>query len=358
MTQLDGGSGPTGENGLKANKVPYDIPQPNLMGLVRYVMAVSVVIAHVNVLSGTDFVWPISSYNAVGGFFALSGFLIYGSYLRHRDLKRYLVSRCKRLLPAYWATVLIFAVLLYFVSSSLDYFGSLHFWKYLAANLSFANFLEPTLPGVFEGQSIPAVNGSLWTMKVEWLLYLSVPVAAWILMRWRRHPLTVLTIIYLVSYIYRIVFMQLYISTGSEIYNILSRQFIGQMMFFYTGVMCYYYFDQMTAYKYQILVVALALYFASRYNLYVSLLLEPFAVSTLVIWVSMFFSCFAKGGTHDNISYNVYLVHFPVIQLCVIYGLRNSLGDWGLLAVVMVVTFLLSWLINVTVEKPIKRLSR
>lgn len=68
---------------LKPNKVPYRTPQPNNMGVVRYVMAFSVLIAHFAIQTGADDVWwPISSYNAVGGFFAISGFLLVGNYLR------------------------------------------------------------------------------------------------------------------------------------------------------------------------------------------------------------------------------------------------------------------------------------
>lgn len=87
-------------------KVPYSIPVPNNMGMVRYLLAFAVVVAHFNGLVGADIRFPFTSYTAVGGFFALSGFLIYGSYLRRRNLRAYIVSRMVRLLPAYFFIVL------------------------------------------------------------------------------------------------------------------------------------------------------------------------------------------------------------------------------------------------------------
>lgn len=166
------------------------------MGAVRYILAVSVIIYHVGGLMGFEVSWPIPSYIAVGAFFALSGFLVFGSFLHSHSLKSFLERRARRIMPPYISVVLFCAVALVGVSTfpAIRYFTSPDWWRYLVANLSFMNFLAPTLPGVFDGYEHPAVNGSLWTMKVEWMLYLSVPVVAWLLARFRSRPVWVIEV--------------------------------------------------------------------------------------------------------------------------------------------------------------------
>jgi peptidoglycan/LPS O-acetylase OafA/YrhL len=161
------------------------------MGVVRYYLALSVVMAHFSTLTGVEVWWPTSSYDAVGGFFALSGFLVYGSYLRAPSLKTFIANRARRILPAYSFIILLCAFGLVGLSTlpAAEYFTSWHWWRYLLSNLTFLNFLCPDLPGVFSGNEMTAVNGSLWTLKVEWMLYLTVPLVAWLIAKLRRPAL-------------------------------------------------------------------------------------------------------------------------------------------------------------------------
>lgn len=99
---------------------------------------------------------------AVQGFFVVSGALVYGSLQRSGNLGSYTEKRIRRLYPAYAVIVLVPALYALFKTGAIVDVG-----RYLGANLIFLNFLEPNLPGLFEGQVEPTVNGSLWTLKIE-----------------------------------------------------------------------------------------------------------------------------------------------------------------------------------------------
>lgn len=345
------------KNILKPNKVPYSIPVPNNMGMVRYILALAVVIAHYNILTGGNIYFPFSSYVAVGGFFSLSGFLIYGSYLKKENFRTYILSRMIRLLPAYFFIVLLCAVGLCFVSSRTipEYFADSQFWKYLGANLTFMNFLQPTLPGVFDGMEIRAVNGSLWTLKVEWMLYLSVPLVVWAVKKFHNRGTLTFVLIFLVSAAYRLLFRYLYDATGQEIYNILGRQMFGQLTYFYCGVMIYYWYDVFMRYRWQLMACALILLMLPAYRCDLDILIDPVAFSILAIGLSMTGRWGTWEGRHDNVSYNMYLVHFPICQLAAFYNLKSCAGEWGAFAVILTATVLLSVFINHCIEKPLQR---
>lgn len=341
---------------FKPNDVPYRLPRPNNMGVVRYAMAFYVVWVHFSALTGIDM--PATQYvvDVVNGFFALSGFLVMGPYLREPRLKPFFVGRCWRLLPAYWTSVLLFAVVLFFFSTSADYFASAQFWKYLAANMMFLNFLEPDLPGVFlSNPAMSAVNGALWTMKVEWMLYLSVPLVAWALGRCKRRPAVVLILIYVVSGLYRAFLLSLHAKTGSELYRILSYQFVGQFMYFYSGMLVYYYFDLFVRLRRWVFPVCLVLLLCFIDHPVFGLTLKPLVITLLVLWLSMTGRWGAWEGAHENLSYGIYLVHFPLIQIVVLLGLPQRMGVWPALLLVALAAVAVAWVVNAFVERPLRR---
>lgn len=312
------------------------------MDAVRYVLAFSVLISHFYTLTGLgDNWWPIPSSVAVGGFFALSGFLVYPSYERHRRMGRYIGSRARRILPPYFLIVIAAAVGLVFCSSlsAADYFLSADFWRYLGANICFLNFLHPSLPGVFDGPeyAMPAVNGSLWTMKVEWLLYLSVPAVSWLTLRIRRRRTVVFLLIIVMSVVWRVVFRQMYADTGRELYNILSRQIFGQLDYFYIGVLCYFYYRLLIRYRWPILAVCCLLLPIGGE------VVAPAACAVLVLWVSLVGDWGKRLSHGDNVSYDMYLFHFPIIQVAIYMGV-DTLHPLAGLAAVTAVTVAASWL--------------
>ena len=65
---------------------------------------------------------------------------------------------------------------------------------------------------------------------------------------------------------------------------------------------------------------------------------QPLVGGSLVLWFSMIGSWGARLSKHDSVSYDIYLFHFPVIQLAVWFGLPAMMSPLGSLAVVVAVT--------------------
>ncbi len=166
----------------------------------------------------------------------MSGYLIVASYDRSSSLSNYLKKRARRILPAYWAT-LVFSLILgtaFSRISAVEFWKSLETWKYIFSNLSFANFLHPTLPGLFlhnPGQL--TVNGALWTIKVEVMFYLLVPGIVVLCRRLGRWQ--VLSIIFFLSAVYRT-------ACEGAGHPSLAMQLPGQLCYFAIGSLVYYYY--------------------------------------------------------------------------------------------------------------------
>ena len=118
---------------------------------------------------------------AVNIFFVLSGYLIAKSWSRSSSFGSYLIRRIARIFPGLAVVVLLSVFVMGPAVTSLsmgDYFGDPDTWKYLS--LIVLAPIENALPGVFDTNLLPyAVNGSLWTLRYEFLAYLLTPLCMW-----------------------------------------------------------------------------------------------------------------------------------------------------------------------------------
>lgn len=151
----------------------------NSLDLLRLIAATLVLYSHQHVLLGhTDpsfLGWTTFGGAGVSIFFFLSGFLVWSSWVRDANLRRFFQRRSLRIFPALvllvLATVFCFGPALTRLSLT-DYFDSSETWRYLSTA---ALLVRRGLPGVFDSNPYPqAVNGSLWTLPVEFLCYVSV----------------------------------------------------------------------------------------------------------------------------------------------------------------------------------------
>lgn len=304
------------------------------MDIMRYLLAFIVIVAHFSTLTG-KYIWlPISPQIAVGGFFAISGFLMYPAFKKAKNAKEYIVKRAWRILPPYCLIVVLAALLLVACSTLTagQYFSNPQLYKYLAANLAFLNFLEPCLPETFSGDNfiLHAVNGSLWTMKVEWMLYLSVPAAVWISSTIKKKQAVFISVIIL-SVIYRVYFYELYNTTGKESYNILGRQVLGQLYYFYTGVLVYLNYNRFTKHWKTISIIASTVILLQEFIPYGYITTSQLAWALLILTASLIGDWGKKFTHNDNVSYDIYLSHFPIIQVGIFFGINSLPTSIGLI---------------------------
>lgn len=307
----------------------------NNFDLLRLVFAGTVCLVHVQVLSGfAELDWLpklLSSAVAVKAFFVVSGFLIFMSFERSSSIRSYFVKRVRRIFPAYFVVVMLGALLLWSASSMPPggYFSS-DWLKYVCANLTFLNFLHPDLPGVFEGHRFQAVNGALWTLKIEVMFYASVPIFVYLFRRFGH--LLVLTATYLASVSYAVILNGLAADHGSNLYLELARQLPGQLSYFMAGAFFYYFLPFFERHVKRVVPVAVAVLLTNAN--FAMPLLEPLALAAIVAFCGLFLYV-GNVGEYGDFSYGVYILHFPIIQVLIHGGWLNGSPLAFLTAVVL-----------------------
>lgn len=153
----------------------------NSFDALRLLAALMVVFHHSLVLSGHPSPsWAIGGdlgVVGVGIFFVISGHLICASFERSATVSDYLSKRALRIFPALIVAVALTALVLGPMVSSLSpatYFREPQTWLYIGKNaLLFP--VDYALPGVFADAPLPGVvNGSLWTLRLEFTCYLAL----------------------------------------------------------------------------------------------------------------------------------------------------------------------------------------
>jgi len=305
----------------------------NNLDCLRLILASIVALFHLYALTGiaaySVFGKYLSPHFAVKAFFVISGLLIYRSYTRSSSIRSYFEKRVRRIYPAYFTVVVLAAVMLSTLSifPFSQYFG-MGFWKYLSANLLFLNFLAPTLPGVFISNSMPAVNGALWTLKIEVAFYLFVPVIHYLCDRFGTKK--VIGTIFLLSctWKYGFAFLDSIHSThgifsldkSRSLYSQLGAQFPAQLVYFTAGILLLLYFDTLKLYFGRLCCLTACLYLLDHW--FLGGALDVLWISG-VVFIFGFWRYFGNFSKFGDFSYGVYIVHFPILQVLITFGLTR-----------------------------------
>jgi peptidoglycan/LPS O-acetylase OafA/YrhL len=302
----------------------------NNLDCLRLILASIVALFHVSVLSGIPalsfFGRYLSPQFAVKSFFVISGLLIYRSYSKSSSISSYMEKRVRRIYPAYFTVVVLAAIALWplCVLPVSQYFGA-GFWKYLGANLIFLNFLAPTLPGLFTSNSLPVVNGALWTLKIEVVFYLSVPVIHYYCNRIGTKKIMGAILCFSCIWKYGFAFLDsryythgIYsLDPSRSIYSQLEVQFPAQLVYFTAGILLFLYFDTLKLYFRSIFFITVILFFLDHW-------LTGGALDVLwisgIVFVFGFWRYFGNFSKYGDFSYGVYIVHWPILQTMVALG--------------------------------------
>jgi len=316
----------------------------NNFNLLRLVFALFVVVYHVVVLSGAQ-QWravevPLSKLAEIGvqGFFVLSGFLVYASLSRSTSLGLYAEKRFRRLYPAYAVVVVACAVAGYAVSAEARADpGAVG--EYLGWNLIFANFMAPEIPGVFQANSMHEINGALWTLKIEVMFYFVLPILGWLLRVAGPARWLLILLIYVSAEAWRIGL------TGMGQAEI-ARQLPGQMSFFITGMALY--LLSLSGPRLHLAGFAGATLLAASLVLDAAEPLRALGLGLVAVWIATGWPRVPDAARFGDLSYGVYIVHFPIIQTLVAAGLFAApwAGAGATLAASLVAALLLWHLVE------------
>lgn len=325
----------------------------NSFDVLRYFFAFSLILVHFCTLTDTPQFWFITGGTRVKAFFIITGFLVLYSILRSRTLKDYFLKRIRRILPAYVACItlcLIIGLCLTDLSWK-EFLTNGTTWKYYLSNILFLNFLQPELPGVFQDHAMTAMDGSLWSMKVELCFYVVLPLLVWLLCKFRKG--IVIACIFALSVAQTLFFNHLYEKTGVELYHTIQHQFGGQLVFFVGGMSLLLWFDALNRHLRWLFPVCLLLFLISE-HWQPLVYAEPLTFAVVIIGIA--YHCprlnFLFGV--DNISYGLYLYHFPVIQVLISLGLAQY-NIYLCFITALFITFVVALLSWKFIEKPMLR---
>ncbi|MEI4770553.1 acyltransferase [Psychrobacillus sp. FJAT-51614] len=300
----------------------------NGFDFLRLFAAVCVVVQHAIAHLEASFFWLDTGesywfWDGVPLFFILSGLLVYQSCEKcvssGRPIWQYFANRLLRIAPAIYAYVLITITLLLVIGilSTKEIF-SVSFFAWFLSNI----FLVPVYhPIIYEGFGVGVVNGSLWTIPVEFGFYTFIPVLFFLETKYGFKKMIIFVVV--VSLFGECIKWLLIINPLETLAEKLFLvTFIPHLLYFGIGI---FWLRTWRSVKHSPVLAALAAWFyiVIRYDiLQMKNFLGPFyefawalPLSYAVIWFGynapIFFLKVTKLGDY---SYGIYIWHMVVIN--------------------------------------------
>ncbi|RYZ18387.1 MAG: acyltransferase, partial [Chitinophagaceae bacterium] len=251
----------------------------------------------------------VFSYIAVRGFFIISGYLIYQSLERSNGIRDYLWKRGLRLFPGLFVVLLLTVLLAPFVyHSETPYLLNREVYGYFIKNLSLL-VGQLNISGVFEHNPYPStINGSLWTIIYEAVMYLVLVGFVFVNKRLRKPALWILFFVSALLY-YQAIDFQIRMFNAHFGYE-LSAFFIAG------SLLASYRVDEMNQKLFTAIIAVFSLLLIVSFALHIFNYARWFVLPVWVIALGSRSFPILKDAAKPfgDISYGVYLYAFPVQQ--------------------------------------------
>ena len=293
--------------------------QNNVTNIIKCICAFLVIFSHSFALAKGQ-VDPLSSYTngvidfgalAVGVFFFYSGYYITKSIVK-KGSKKFFRKRLSRLLPSLAIVIILCVFVLGPIVSNLsaiDYFTNKNTYLYIL-NCIFIPI--HSLPGVFTNNIYGStINGALWTLSVEFLCYVYIFIIYKLqLINKKRYPL-----VFIIAIILSIIGNQLFSYLNLTILSAMIRPFL----IFSFAILISLYEEEIKVTK---VLLAISIFIFIGSLLIKNLILINTAMIILLPYILYSTILLSNGysikiGLLSNISYQLYLVGFPIQQLLV-----------------------------------------
>jgi len=292
-------------------------------------------------------------------FFFISGFLISAAYERNPDLKKFALNRALRIFPGLWVCLIVSiasVILIYPCAFAGISFKDLFFW--LIAQVSFFQFYNPDF---LRSYGLGALNGSLWTIAVEFQFYFLIPIVYFFIRIKATNSKLILSALIGVFLFLQVAYTSFILGAGLDgiVHKILGVSFIPYLWLFLLGVYVQRSYEQLSVFfenrvlhwsLLHLLSVIFALSIGEPHGNNFPYPLAAISLCGLALAGAYSYKGLAdKILKQNDISYGIYIYHGIILNAIIHMNWKHSLWSLSLLILLAVVCGWLSWRI---IERP------
>ncbi len=297
-------------------------PRINNFDVIRHLAALQVAVLHSTNhlgIQGIDTLREVATHlHGVPVFFTISGFLVYWSYDRAKDIPQYARNRFLRLYPGLWACLAV-TLLLMALTGGLSLPPSVFaLWA-----LSQTTIFPIWTPDGLRPWGVGTPNGSLWTIIVELQFYAAVPLLHRLLKRGGARAAAAITVVALVCSAATPLLVHLPL-VARKLWIVCLLPYLYN---FLGGVLLYHWWNRAKGLveghvaKWAIVYFGYSLVMSGHFHMYrpedipSNLASMTGNILLMVVTISAAFSGSWGASTHRyDLSYGLYIYHMPIVN--------------------------------------------